>query len=117
MVRVIPLFLLSTLLLCSCAPATPTASQLPIATVHASSAAQPWLTELYLCADGQSVVLNVTASDPSIELQIGEPRDLVSPSYQIDQEEILIVTNRESPIQNLSLDQAQALFAGHGEAS
>ena len=42
---------------------------------------------------------------------------LVSSAYQIDEEEILIVTHRESTVQNLSLEEAQALFTGQGETS
>lgn len=37
--------------------------------------------------------------------------------YQIDEEEILIVTNRQSPVQNMTLDEVQALFAGLGDPS
>ncbi|HET7144828.1 MAG TPA: hypothetical protein VFI68_12480, partial [Anaerolineales bacterium] len=43
--------------------------------------------------------------------RVGEPEVFISPVYQIDEEEILIVTNRESSIQNLSLEEAQDLFA------
>ena len=46
---------------------------------------------------------------------MGEPEKLLSPAYQIDEEEILVVTHRESPVQNLSLEEAGALFAGRGD--
>jgi hypothetical protein len=117
MVKKLSLFLLSSFLLFSCAPETRISSQSEIVNVYATSAAGPWLTELYTCADGQSVVLNVTPDNPQIYLQIGVPANLVSPSYQIDEEEILIVTHRESPVQNLTLAEAQALFAGAGDPS
>jgi hypothetical protein len=117
MVKTILLFLLSSLLLFSCAPKTQISSRSPIVSVYATSAAGPWLTELYACADGQLVVLNVTAENPQIYLQLGEPANLVSASYHIDEEEILIVTHRESPIQNLTLEEAQALFVGQGDPS
>jgi hypothetical protein len=42
---------------------------------------------------------------------VGEPEVLISPAYQVDEEEILIVTHRESPIQNLSFEEVQELFA------
>jgi hypothetical protein len=42
---------------------------------------------------------------------VGEPEISISPSYKIDEEEILVVTHRESPVQNLSLEEAQELFA------
>ena len=52
-----------------------------------------------------------------IVLRVGEPEFLASPAYQIDEEEILIVTHRQSPVQNLTLEEARALFAGQGDAS
>ncbi|MBK8418538.1 hypothetical protein [Candidatus Villigracilis saccharophilus] len=103
------LFLLSSYI-SSCASAT----QIPqkeMITVYATSAAQPWLTELYTCADNSAVSLNLTADEPDITLRVGEPEIIISPVYQIDEEEILIVTNRESSVQNLTLSEAQELFA------
>jgi hypothetical protein len=85
--------------------------------VYATAAAEPWLSELYSCANDLSVVLNVSPGSPEIYLRVGEPETLPSPAYQIDEEEILIVTHRESPLQNLSLEEAQALFAGKGDTS
>jgi len=108
------LFLLSSLI-SSCVPAT----QIPqkeMITVYATSAVQPWLNELYICAESASVILNVTADEPDIYLRVGEPKNIISPVYQIDEEEILIVANRESVIQNLTLVEAQDLFA-QGNAS
>jgi hypothetical protein len=93
---------------CASAPQTP---QTEIVNVYATSAAQPWLTELYSCAENLSVTLNITADEPDIFLRVGEPDNIISPIYKIDEEEILIVTNRESPIQNLTLAEGQELFA------
>ncbi len=109
------LFLLSSFLLFSCIPPTQT-SQTQIVRVYASSAAQPWLTELYTCAAGVEVVLIVNPDAPDIYLRLGEPEILVSAAYQIDEEEILVVTPRESPVQNLTLEEVQELFA-QGNAS
>jgi hypothetical protein len=56
--------------------------------------------------------------DPSaaeIVLRLGEPETLVTPAYQIDMEELLIVTHRQSPIQNLTREEARTLFAGLGD--
>ena len=105
----ITFFLLSSFLLFSCVPATQTPSQ--VVTVYATSAAEPWLRELFTCANDLSVVLNVNAESPEIYLRLGEPEMIVSPVYQIDEEEILIVTQRESAVQNLTLAEAQELFA------
>lgn len=92
---------------------TPQAQVTPIqvVTVYATSAAEPWLSGLFTCADSLSVVLNVTAGSPDISLRVGEPETIISPIYQIDEEEILIVTNHESSVQNLNLAEAQELFA------
>lgn len=110
-------FVLSSLLLFSCTPVTQINTQAEIVPVYATSAAQPWMSELFACANDLSVVLKVSALSPEIYLRVGEPEILVSPAYQIDEEEILIVTHRESPVQNLSLEEAQALFAGQGDPS
>ena len=52
-----------------------------------------------------------------ILLRVGEPEFLDSPAYQIDTEDILIITHRQSPVQNLTLEDARALFAGQGDLS
>ncbi|MDP1544877.1 MAG: hypothetical protein Q8L87_02560 [Anaerolineales bacterium] len=113
---VIHFFLLAFYFLASCASPTPTAPTSTI-TAYASSSAQPWMDELFACANEQSILVNVTANEPDIYLRLGEPAILASPAYQIDEEEILIVVNRESSTQNLSLEEAQALFAGQGNES
>jgi hypothetical protein len=105
------IFLLASFIIFSCTPAAQTAVELQIVNVYATSAAQPWLTKLYTCAQDLSVTLNLKADDPDISLRLGEPENIISPIYKIDEEEILIVTNRESPIQNLTLQEAQDLFA------
>jgi hypothetical protein len=111
-------FLFLILFLTSCAPTTTQSSPPQVVNVYVTSAAQPWLTELFECAANSSVVVNVTDPDSAeIILRIGEPRNLITPAYQIDSEEILIVTHRESPVQNLSLDEVRALFAGQGDPS
>jgi hypothetical protein len=76
------------------------------------------LPELYQCAGTSAVISRV--DDPSaaaIVLRVGEPQFLDLPAFQIDVEEILIITHRQSPVQNLSLEEARALFAGQGDAS
>jgi hypothetical protein len=111
------LFLLSSLLLFSCS--TPTISVTPqLIAVYSTSAAQPWLPELYECAGTASAISRV--DDPSaadIVLRVGEPPFLDTPAFQVDTEEILIVTHRQSPVQNLTVEHARALFAGQGDPS
>lgn len=107
--KIISLFLLSSFLLFSCTSATQTPVQ--IVTVYATSATEPWLRELFTCAEDLSVVLKVGAEAPEIYLRLGEPEMNITPAYQIDEEEILIVVHQENAIQKLTLAEAQELFA------
>jgi hypothetical protein len=86
-------------------------------TAYSTSTAQAWMEELFACADELSITVNVTAEMPEIYLRIGEPGMLLSPAYQIGEEDVLIVTHRESSVQNLSLEEVQALFSGLDDAS
>lgn len=109
--------ILFSLLLFSCSTETPQPTPRAVS-VYSSLAAQPWLDSLYACAESFAVISRV--DDPSaadIVLRVGEPKPLTSFAYQIDEEEILIVTHRQSPVQNLTLDEAQNLFAGLGDPS
>jgi hypothetical protein len=111
------LFLLSSFLLFSCSPSTPPATSQTV-TVYSTSAAQPWLSPLYVCAGASSVISRVdNPSAADIVLRVGEPEFLASSAYQIDTEEILIVTHRRSPVQNLTLEEARTLFVGRGDPS
>lgn len=101
---------------CTVTTLTPTPS---ILSVYATAAAEPWLNDLYNCAAEQpNIVLSRVddASSAQIALRVGEPEQL-NFAYQIDREEILIITHRQSAIQNLTLDEARALFAGQGDPS
>ena len=109
-------FLLSSFILISCSTSTPQVTP-QVVTIYSTSAAQPWLTEAYTCAESFAILARV--DDPStadILLRIGEPKYVTTPAYQIDEEEILIVTHRQSPVQNLTLKDARALFV-QGDAS
>lgn len=110
-------FLLFSFLLFSCS--TPAVSVTPhLVTVYSTAAAQPWLPEFYSCAGTSYVISRLDDPDAAdIVLRIGEPPFLNSPAFQIDTEEILIVTHRQSPIQNLTLEEARVLFAGKGDPS
>jgi len=108
---------LFSLTLFSCSSSTPLATP-QLVTVYSTSAAQPWLPPLYECAGPSTVISRVDDSSiADIILRVGEPEFLAAPAYQIDTEEILIVTHRQSPVQNLTLEEARALFAGQGDAS
>ena len=117
--RKIFLFSLAFLLLLISACSTGTPQNTPqVVLVYSSPAATPWLSEVYLCAESLAVISRVDNPDSAdIGLRVGEPEFLSSFAYQIDEEEILIVTHRQSPIQNLTLDESRALFAGLGDPS
>ena len=102
------IFLLSSLLLFSCSTGPPPATS-QVVTVYSTSAAQPWLDPLYKCAESRAVISRV--ADPisaDIILRIGEPEFLDLSAYQIDHEDILLVTNHQSPVQNLTLEETRA---------
>ncbi len=108
-----PTLLFLTFLLAACAPATTAVPTPQVIDVYASAAAQPWLEQVYACAAQQAVVVRLTDEQSAqIALRIGEPENLSTPAFQIDSEDILVVTHRESPIQNLTAEAARALFAG-----
>ena len=95
----------------ACAP-TPTAAPVSQVDVYASASVGPWLTEAFACASDSNLVLNVV-HDPAqadLILRIAGPAALSTPAFQIDTEEILVVTHRESPLQNMALEQVQSLF-------
>ena len=105
------------LFLTACTSSTPLATP-QVVTVYSTFAAQPWLTPLYACTESSAVISRVDdSSSADIVLRVGEPEFLASPAYQIDTEEILIVTHRQSPIQNLTLEGVRALFMGQGNQS
>ena len=112
-------FLLSSFILFSCATSTPPPTP-QVVSVYSSLATQPWLTQLYDCAAESFATIRISdsasASVADIRLQIGEP-EVTAFAYQIDTEEILIVTQRQSPVQNLTQEDAQALFMGLGDPS
>ena len=120
------LLILSLLLfLTACSPtpaATPVAATLPPAVtilpanlvkLHTSPSVQAWEADANTCADKLGLIL-MEVIDPQqadLVLRLGEPDGLTTPSYKIGQEDLLVVTNRESPVQNSDLAGVQNLFA------
>jgi len=107
------LLTLFSLLISSCSTSTPPPPTPVVVPVYSTSAAEPWLSELYDCGATRGIATLSRVDNPSvadISLRVGEPEVLSVPAFQIDTEEILIVTHRQSSIQNLTLEQAQTLF-------
>ena len=111
------LYLCAVIFLVSCGRSAPLSTP-QLVNVYATAAAQPWLADTYACAEQTSAIVNLSnPQSADIVLQIGEPKLLTTPAYQIEVEDILIVTHRESPVQNLSLEEVRLLFAGQGDPS
>jgi hypothetical protein len=114
----IAIFFTLFLLISSCTPTATPSSETQIINVYTTPATQPWLANVFACAPNGTVI-NV-ASDPAsadISLRLGEPDLLTAHTYQIDTEEILVVTPRQSPVQNLTVEEVRELFAGLGDPS
>jgi len=109
--------ILLSVLITSCSTSTPQPTP-EVVSAYSSSFATPWLSDLYDCAESVAVVrLTDTPSDGDVRLQVGEPKYLSDFAYQIDEEEVLIITHRQSLVQNLTLEDVQLLFAGFGDPS
>ncbi len=68
-------FLLASFLFFSCGAPVTQPAQIDMVKVYAASAAQPWLEELFACANEQSVAVHMTASDPDIILRVAKPEN------------------------------------------
>ena len=104
------------LVLVACSPALNPTPTPRVITIYASPITQPWLTDAYNCAREYQLILS-NVNDPAqaeIAIRLGEPDTLKSLAFQIDRDDILIVTHSESPLQNMSLGQVQALFSNSG---
>lgn len=86
--------------------------------VYTTPATQPWLANVFACAPAVSVIrVADSPEDADISLRLGEPDLLATPAFQIDTEEILIVTYRQSTVQNMTVEEVRELFAGRGDSS
>ncbi len=93
-------------LLSACAPDRP----LRVVGVSVSSTASLWLAEVYACASGLSIAVELEPAAPQIRLRLGEPDSPGAFAYQIGEEEIVIAANRSAPMESLSQEEARALF-------
>lgn len=81
-------------------------------TVHATSAAYPWLETAYNCTPSDAAM--VLSDDPRADLliRLGEPAQLVTPAYRIGTEELMIVTHPQAGVGALTASEVGALFSG-----
>ncbi|HNH03777.1 MAG TPA: hypothetical protein PLF18_03470 [Anaerolineales bacterium] len=104
-------FLILIFLLASCTPPAKTTTQPQIVTAYSTSAANPWLVDLFSCAESLNTAINISADSPNILLRVGEPEPLVSPAYQVGKDELLVIVHQDSPLQDLTLEEVQSLFS------
>lgn len=97
-------------LLISCSPPQ-TNTQTQIVTINHSPFTEFQMDEVYACANDLSVILKVTDQTPQIRFQFGEPDVLLDFAYQIDEEEIIVIVNKQNETQNVSLQEVQNLFS------
>ena len=105
-------------LLASCTSTATPVPETQIINVYTTPATQPWLADVFACAPNGTVI-NVVGDPASADvfLRLGEPELLTAHPYQIDMEEILVVTPRQSPVQNLTVEGVRELFAGQSDPS
>jgi len=105
-------------LIVSCAPTVTPALETQVVSIYTRPATQPWLGDVFACAPPE-VAIRVADSpaEADLSLRLGEPDLLVTPAYQIDTEEILVVTQRQSPVQNMTVEGVRELFAGQNDPS
>lgn len=109
-------FLLFVFLLAACNSAASTSQAEPLR-IQYTFAAQTWLTNLTDCAGANVVnpeLRSVDSFDFSVldlAIRIGD-KNIATPAYQIDTEEILVIVNTQNPVSALSLEEALGLFSG-----
>ncbi len=101
----------------ACSPATPTATPVTIR-VQYSYAAQPWLEKLSGCAGGNILAAElrpIDFQDPQstdLVMRIGQPEAISTPAFQLGTDDLVVIVNRQNPINRLNVDQVRGLFSG-----
>ncbi len=80
--------------------------------VYATSAAYPWLDEVYKCASPSDVVRLSDPSAAQISLRLGTEPATTAQAFQIGSDDLLVVVQPQVGVGPLSLDQVRQLFSG-----
>jgi hypothetical protein len=113
----LPFILLSSLLFASCST-TPSSPAVETITIQYTPAAEPWLAALYDCAGSTVVTADSRAADfldpqaTDLVIRLGQPGSMAATAYKIGSEDILVIVNRQNPINTLTPDQVRELFGG-----
>jgi hypothetical protein len=109
--------LIALILLAACSSAAPAGTPQTIS-VQYTFAATAWLGTLNTCAGNNVVRPELRSADfidlssANLAIRIGQPDRLTTPAYQIGTEEILVIVNRQNPVNKLTADQVRGLFTG-----
>ncbi len=98
------------MLLAACGPAAPSVTPQPV-NVYASSAAGPWLDDLYHCP-AAAVIRLAQPGQADLTLRLGAPSELTSPAFQIGKADILVVVQPQVGVGSLTADQVRQIFLG-----
>lgn len=99
-------------LLAGCA-STATPTTVPRIYINATSSTQPWLTDMYPCAQTAGAVLVV--DNPAVAdvlLRIAIPDKLSTPSFQLGEDDVLVVAQPQTGVGELTVDQVRAIYSG-----
>ncbi len=102
---------LTAIFLAACGTNSPQAVS-QVVKVHATSAASPWLKNVYDCAPSSAAVSLSDPASADISIRLSQPAGLNTPAFQIGSDEILVVVNPQAGVSTLSASQVRDLFAG-----
>ncbi len=98
-------------LLAACGSTSPHATPETVS-VYASSAAYPWLDEVYNCAPAAVVIRLADPGTAQISLRLGPPDVLTAPAFQIGSDDLLVVVQPQVGVGSLNPNQVTQLFSG-----
>jgi hypothetical protein len=101
------------MLLAACGSPTPESVSTQIVSAYSSVETQPWLADLYACAQDQGIIMRLSdaEAEAEIRLRVGEPEFLDLPAYQIGTVQVVAVVNPQNKV-SLGREQVAGLFDG-----
>lgn len=100
------------LLLAACGTPAPQPFTPQIVEVYATSAAKPWLQNVYACAPANTVVSLSDPGSADLTIRLGQPQGLQTPAFQIGSDEILVIAHPGVGLSSVSPQQVRDLFSG-----
>jgi hypothetical protein len=80
--------------------------------VYATSAAYPWLSDVYDCSPGSVAIRLADPGSAEVTLRLGEPSPLLRAAYQVGKDDLLVVIYPQNGVGSLTVEQVRLLFAG-----